>query len=60
MKFTILAGLAALASMAQAAVPGFDISHWQSTVNYKGAYNSGARFVMIKVGILYAPMISYY
>lgn len=51
MKFTILAGLAGLASMAQAAVPGFDISHWQSTVNYKGAYNSGARFVMIKVGI---------
>jgi len=30
-------------------VQGFDISHYQATVNFKGAYNSGARFVIIKV-----------
>nr|6ZMV_A Chain A, muramidase [Trichobolus zukalii]6ZMV_B Chain B, muramidase [Trichobolus zukalii] len=30
------------------AVPGFDISHYQPSVNYAGAYNSGARFVIIK------------
>ena len=30
-------------------VKGFDISNYQSTVNYQGAYNSGARFVIIKV-----------
>nr|QNJ46229.1 GH25 muramidase [Malbranchea flava] len=29
-------------------VQGFDISGWQSNVNFAGAYNSGARFVMIK------------
>ncbi|KAL8991912.1 MAG: hypothetical protein Q9169_007541 [Polycauliona sp. 2 TL-2023] len=32
----------------RATVPGFDISHYQPTVNYQGAYNSGARFVIIK------------
>ena len=34
---------------AVAAVPGFDISHWQSSVDFAAAYKSGARFVMIKV-----------
>ncbi|KAL8687700.1 MAG: hypothetical protein Q9218_006200 [Villophora microphyllina] len=29
-------------------VQGFDISHYQGTVNFKGAYSSGARFVIIK------------
>ncbi|KAL8725488.1 MAG: hypothetical protein Q9181_006401 [Wetmoreana brouardii] len=29
-------------------VQGFDISHYQGTVNFQGAYNSGARFVIIK------------
>lgn len=29
-------------------VQGFDISHYQGTVNFKGAYASGARFVIIK------------
>ncbi|KAL8868729.1 MAG: hypothetical protein Q9198_008084, partial [Flavoplaca austrocitrina] len=29
-------------------VKRFDISHYQATVNYQGAYNSGARFVIIK------------
>ena len=33
---------------AMAAVPGFDISHWQSSVDFAAAYKSGARFVMIK------------
>ncbi|MCJ1459432.1 hypothetical protein MMC28_009810 [Mycoblastus sanguinarius] len=32
----------------RATVQGFDISHYQSTVNFQGAYNSGARFVIIK------------
>ena len=32
-------------------VQGFDISHYQTTVNFQGAYNSGARFVIIKVSI---------
>ena len=45
---TIISFLAA-AGVAHAAVQGFDISHYQSSVNYAGAYNSGARFVMIKV-----------
>ena len=30
-------------------VQGFDISNYQPTVNFKGAYASGARFVIIKV-----------
>ncbi|CAF9930720.1 MAG: hypothetical protein HETSPECPRED_007698 [Heterodermia speciosa] len=29
-------------------VQGFDISHYQGTVDFKSAYNSGARFVIIK------------
>nr|QNJ46241.1 GH25 muramidase [Ascobolus sp.] len=37
-----------LVGAAQAAVPGFDISHWQSSVNFASAYSSGARFVIIK------------
>lgn len=32
-----------------AAVPGFDISHYQASVNFAAAYNPGARFVIIKV-----------
>ncbi|KAL8868474.1 MAG: hypothetical protein Q9174_004970 [Haloplaca sp. 1 TL-2023] len=32
----------------RATVKGFDISHYQANVNYQGAYNSGARFVIIK------------
>lgn len=30
-------------------VTGFDISNYQSDVDFQGAYDSGARFVMIKV-----------
>jgi GH25 family lysozyme M1 (1,4-beta-N-acetylmuramidase) len=30
-------------------VPGFDISSYQGTVDFAGAYSSGARFVIIKV-----------
>ena len=29
-------------------VQGFDISNYQSNVNFTGAYNAGLRFVMIK------------
>lgn len=32
----------------RATVQGFDISNYQPTVNFQGAYNSGARFVIIK------------
>ena len=35
----------------RATVQGFDISHYQATVNFQAAYNSGARFVIIKVTI---------
>ncbi|KAI1385277.1 glycoside hydrolase family 25 protein [Hypoxylon trugodes] len=37
-----------LGSVAIAAVPGFDISHYQSSVDFAAAYGSGARFVIIK------------
>ena len=57
MKITLFASLLALAFTDAAplekrdTVQGFDISHYQGTVNFKGAYSSGARFVIIKVGI---------
>lgn len=41
--------LLAAAGVAHASVQGFDISHYQGTVDFAGAYGSGARFVMIKV-----------
>jgi GH25 family lysozyme M1 (1,4-beta-N-acetylmuramidase) len=47
-----IAGLlgAALANplVKRAGVQGFDISHYQSTVDFKGAYGAGSRFVIIK------------
>jgi GH25 family lysozyme M1 (1,4-beta-N-acetylmuramidase) len=60
MKFCeipVAASLALLASAsaipseieARAEVQGFDISNYQPTVDFAGAYNSGARFVIIKV-----------
>ena len=36
----------------RATVKGFDISHYQATVNFKAAYSDGARFVIIKVSLL--------
>ena len=48
MKAPILA-VAAIAGLASADVPGFDISNWQRTVDFAAAYKSGARFVIIKV-----------
>lgn len=33
---------------APAGVPGFDVSHYQGTVNMQTQYNNGARFVIIK------------
>lgn len=39
----------ALASVASASVQGFDISHYQPTVDFAKAYSDGARFVIIKV-----------
>ena len=58
MKIILFASLLALAFTDAAplekrdTVQGFDISHYQGTVNFKGAYSSGARFVIIKVGKL--------
>ncbi|KAF9732784.1 hypothetical protein PMIN06_010151 [Paraphaeosphaeria minitans] len=49
MKFAPhLSTLALLAATSQAAVQGFDISHYQSTVNFAAAYSGGLRFVYIK------------
>lgn len=39
----------------RATVQGFDISHYQSNVDFQGAYNAGARFVIIKVPLLLSP-----
>lgn len=48
MKSAITACVA-FAAAANAAVQGFDVSHWQPSVNFAAAYSSGARFVYIKV-----------
>lgn len=53
-KSALLASVA-LATAVQATVQGFDVSNWQSSVNFAGAYSSGARFVIIKVLILASP-----
>lgn len=34
--------------VAQAYIQGFDISHYQGTIDFAGAYSDGARFVIIK------------
>ncbi|KAI0190775.1 glycoside hydrolase family 25 protein [Xylaria flabelliformis] len=47
MKATLATALG-LANGALAAVQGFDISHYQSSVNFGAAYSAGARFVIIK------------
>ncbi|PTB43873.1 uncharacterized protein TrAFT101_002438 [Trichoderma asperellum] len=44
----IAAGIGILSSIASASVQGFDISHYQPTVNFQKAYSDGARFVIIK------------
>jgi GH25 family lysozyme M1 (1,4-beta-N-acetylmuramidase) len=54
MKITALPLLLAAASATPletraSGVQGFDISSYQGTVDFAGAYSSGARFVMIKV-----------
>lgn len=38
----------ALANTISATVQGIDISHYQSSVDFKGAYNAGIRFAYIK------------
>ena len=52
MKLSTLALTAAAGLSLEATaetVQGFDISNHQATVDFKAAYNDGARFVMIKV-----------
>lgn len=48
MKATLVS-LLGLVNGALATVQGFDISHYQSSVNFAAAYSAGARFVIIKV-----------
>lgn len=48
LKSALLASMT-LAAAVQATVQGFDISHYQPNVDFAAAYNSGARFVIIKV-----------
>lgn len=43
------AAIGIFASAASASVQGFDISHYQPTVDFAKAYSAGARFVIIKV-----------
>lgn len=45
---TIAPLFTALAGLASASVEGFDVSHYQSSVDWAGAYAGGLRFVMIK------------
>ncbi|KAK1248933.1 hypothetical protein MKX08_007153 [Trichoderma sp. CBMAI-0020] len=42
------AAIGIFASTTSASVQGFDISHYQPTVNFAKAYSDGARFVIIK------------
>ena len=49
-EFAILASTC-LATAANTTVQGFDISHYQTNVDFVGAYEAGARFVIIKVPI---------
>ncbi|KAF2099221.1 glycoside hydrolase family 25 protein [Rhizodiscina lignyota] len=44
----ILPLLTSLAGLASATVQGFDVSHYQSSVDWSAAYSGGLRFVMIK------------
>ncbi|KAI1848326.1 hypothetical protein JX265_008893 [Neoarthrinium moseri] len=44
----ILASSLAWTGLVQAAVQGFDISNWQTSVDFEEAYSNGARFVIIK------------
>ncbi|KAL7930773.1 glycoside hydrolase family 25 protein [Trichoderma chlorosporum] len=44
----IAVGVVAFASVIGASVTGFDISNYQPTVDFAGAYSDGARFVIIK------------
>jgi len=48
MKASVILAAATQVGVSLAAVSGFDISHYQGTVNFAGAYSSGARFVIIK------------
>jgi hypothetical protein len=56
---SIAVGVAALASVANASVKGFDISNYQPNVDFAKAYSDGARFVIIKVRIGNLPSWCY-
>lgn len=50
MKYTsaTVALLASLTGLASSTIQGFDVSHYQSSVDWSAAYSGGLRFVMIK------------
>lgn len=48
-SFLTIASLCTLVELAQAQVPGFDISAYQETTDFAKAYADGDRFVIIKV-----------
>lgn len=49
MKSAVAAAVALGSTAAMGYIQGFDISSYQPNVNFQAAYNSGARFVIIKV-----------
>jgi GH25 family lysozyme M1 (1,4-beta-N-acetylmuramidase) len=49
LPFLLVAASATPLETRASGVQGFDISSYQGTVDFAGAYSSGARFVMIKV-----------
>jgi hypothetical protein len=46
---SLIAGGAVFITLAQAQVPGFDISAYQDSTDFAKAYTDGDRFVIIKV-----------
>lgn len=51
MKSAVIASLS-FAAAVNAAVQGFDISHYQPNVNFAAAVSDGAKFVIIKVSLV--------
>lgn len=52
MKFATATSFLASLGLASAYIQGFDVSDYQPNVDWTAAYNSGARFVFIKVSCL--------
>lgn len=50
---SLASGMVIRAASNATSVKGFDISHFQPTVDFVKAYSDGARFVIIKVQLFY-------